>query len=298
MTNPRISIIGTGALGSVLAKALASKALPVKSLFNRSRQKADTLSKQLEVEHSSTFPQEIDELGNVIFLTVPDRHIKGVAKKLAALADDFSGHTVIHASGNYSSQLLNPLKENGAATATFHPLQTFTEAAVVSDFEGIYADVEGDAGAVAFLNRMADELGCHVLEIDPAAKPYLHAAAVMASNYMVALIESAGQVARLGGLEKREALKALMPLAQKSMANIASSTSLSEALSGPIARGDAATVKVQIDLLSEHPDLETLYRLLGKQLVEIKQESSNSKSGKLKAIAEILDHGNGAGGTK
>lgn len=298
MKKQSISIIGTGALGSMLAKALAVKKNPIKSLFNRSQHSVDRLTNQLQVEHSGTFPQKIEELGDIIFLTVPDRNIKEVVEKLAVLSDDFSGFVIVHTSGNYTSKLLSPVEEKGAATATFHPLQTFTAYSTPADFEQIYIDIEGDTRALELLKEIAAELHCNVLEIDPSAKPYLHAAAVMASNYMVALMESAGQIARMGGINKEEALRALMPLAQKSMENISGSTNLADALSGPIARGDAATVQVQLELLKQNPDLEILYKQLGKRLVEIKKSSENGSDEQLESIVQILDHENGAGGTK
>lgn len=288
MKKQSISIIGTGALGSVLAKALPSTKFPVKSLFNHSQHSVDRLTNQLQVEHSGTFPQKIEELGDIIFLTVPDRNIKEVAEKLAALSDDFSGFAVVHTSGNYTSKLLSPVEKKGAVTATFHPLQTFTRTSVPSDFEQIYIDVEGDARALALLKEIADELHCNVLEIDPSAKPYLHAAAVMASNYMVALMESAGQIARMGGINQEQALQALMPLAEKSMENISAGGNLTDALSGPIARGDVATVKEQLEILKQNPDLGILYKQLGKQLIEIKKSSTGGDEN-LKTIAQILD---------
>lgn len=295
MEKQSISIIGTGALGSVLAKTLAEKKILIKSLYNRSQQRVEELEKLLKVEYSGTFPQKKEELGDIIFLSVSDRSIKKVAEKLAALSDDFSHHAVIHTSGNYTSKLLSSVEEKGAAIATFHPLQTFTKTSVPSDFEQIYIDVEGDARALALLQEIAEKLNCNILEIDPSAKPYLHAAAVMASNYMVALMESAGQIARMGGINKEKALRALMPLAQKSMENISAGDNPRDALSGPIARGDVATVKAQLELLNQNPDLEILYKQLGKRLVELKKSSTDDEH--LNAIAQILDTGNGAGGT-
>ena len=272
MKRNSISIIGTGALGSVLAKAVYNAGYQVSGVFNRTKEKAKKTAYSIGMEEYSNFPQKKYELGDLTFLTLPDRHIARNAARLAALYNNFSDYTFAHCSGNKSSGILKPLKDKGASVASFHPLQTFTAQSVASDFEGIYIDMEGDNKAIATLENIATAIGAQPMLISAEAKPYLHAAAVMASNNLVGLVEAATQIAALGGIEKNDAQNALMPLIKQTVENIISSDDIGQALSGPVARGDTPTVREHMQLLEQNPQLNVLYQQLGNILAEIAEK--------------------------
>ncbi|MDZ7680122.1 MAG: NAD(P)-binding domain-containing protein [Fodinibius sp.] len=151
MSLPDTSIIGTGALGSALCRALVDRQFPVKSIFNRDRSLADQLADELGVEYSAAFPQSVEELGSITFLTVSDGAISEVAARISQLSDSFEGYTFVHCSGNESADLLDSLRAKGASVASFHPLQTFNSRSGPEDFRDIYfsiqGDREGDSGA-------------------------------------------------------------------------------------------------------------------------------------------------------
>ena len=284
-----ISFIGTGALGGVMARAAAMAGFPIKSVFNRSIAPARKLAGEIGAEQFGEFPRQIKSLGKLIFLTVPDRHIEGAAEKLAGVEKNFDDYFVAHCSGNKPSAVLHSLQKRGAAVAAFHPIQTFSPASTPADFRDIFIDIEGDNKSVDFFKNFAAELGCTPMEIAPEAKPYLHAAAVMASNYLVALLESAGQMAEMGGIDGKEARGALMPLVQKNVSNIARSDKLLDALSGPISRGDSDTVADHLKLLESNPPLATLYRKLGQVLIQSIRENGRLPKQKINELFEILD---------
>lgn len=288
MNRPGISVIGTGALGSVLAQALQKSGWPVKSLYNRSATSAVSLAEELGVQMAGEFPSEKQELGRIIFLTVLDGAIEETSNKLAALDADFSGYTVFHCSGTQPSSALQSVGKKGARTASFHPIQTFVEASNPVDFEEIVIDVEARGEALEIACNVAGDLGASVLEVSPHAKPYLHAAGVIASNYMISLVEAAGQAAALGGLGKKDAQKALVPLMQKSLANISESDCLTEALSGPVARGDTTTVDDHIKLLKQNEQLASLYKQLGSVLVQLLNEKNELTDEKITEISKVL----------
>jgi predicted short-subunit dehydrogenase-like oxidoreductase (DUF2520 family) len=291
MGQKSISIIGTGALGSVLARSFYELSWPVKSLYNRSFESVKNLAKETNVIETDIFPAEKRDLGRLIFLAVPDRAIEKTAEKLAALDDDFSEYIVVHCSGSKSSAILKPIQEKGAGTASFHPVQTFVSSSFPSDFQDIYIDIEGDNKAVELLKSIAEKFGSKTLPITPDAKPYLHAAGVMASNYVIALMEAASEIAAMGGLDKKEAQRALLPLMQKSVTNIADSDHLLGALSGPIARGDTSTVANHLKLLEQNPRLSSLYKKLGEGLTQLLKKNDGFSEQKLEEITEILHKG-------
>ena len=268
MGQSSVTVIGTGALGTALAKALYENGYPIASLFNRRFRKAEALSREVSAQYCSEFPKNKRELGSIIFVTVQDSEIKNAVQNLSRIADDFTGYTIVHCSGSKSASLLSPVETKGAQTAAFHPLQTFTSGSGASDFRNIYFDVEANDKTYNMLRNLADTLGSQTLAISAEAKPYLHAAAVMASNYLVTLFELSGQAASLGGLDSDEALAALLPLVRKTLQNVESKGTL-QALTGPIKRGDAETVKLHLDLLSSDNKLLSIYKKLGLETLDI-----------------------------
>ncbi|WP_138429882.1 Rossmann-like and DUF2520 domain-containing protein [Fodinibius saliphilus] len=272
MLSPDITIIGTGGLGSALARGLNAKDISIKSIFNRTKAKATLLARQIEVERSGTFPNSTVEVGELIFLTVPDRCIKPVSSRLASLDDEWSNKTVVHCSGNESADLLDDLKQKGATTASFHPLQTFPPESSPDRFEDIYFNMQGDPSAFPLLKRIAEQLEANSFEVDDNEKSHLHAAAVIASNYLHTILDIAVGTAVLGGLSREESKKALLPLVKQTVEN-AEKFSLEDSLTGPIERGDISTVKKHLKLLEKNELLRDIYVELGRSTVSLAARS-------------------------
>ncbi|NGP89847.1 Rossmann-like and DUF2520 domain-containing protein [Fodinibius halophilus] len=265
---PDTTIIGTGGLGSAFIRGFATKGIPIKSIFNRTLAKVEPLVQEVQVEEKGTFPNTKEELGQIIFLTVPDRSITQVADRLASLSDDWSDKTIVHCSGNESAHLLKELQEKGGTTASFHPLQTFPPGSTSDRFEDIYFSMQGDNSAFPFLKEIAELLGAHFFQVNEEQKSHLHAAAVMASNYVHTILDAAVNTAALGDLSRGESKKALLPLVQQTVTN-AGKYSLEEALTGPIQRGDLSTVKKHLQLLEEDEELRKIYSQLGRNTVAL-----------------------------
>lgn len=266
MSIPSISIIGLGALGTALTKALAEHDIKVKSVFNCSGKKAQQIARRYDIPIASSFPTRADELGELIFLTVPDGVIAETTQKLVDMEGSCSGKKVIHCSGNESAAVLSVLKEEGVRTASMHPLQTFNRHSGSGDFRNIYFSLQGDKELFPTLEVLAQTLGAKTLRVDEQQKAYLHAAAVMASNYLVTLLDAAAETGSLSGIDDHELREVLHPLIKTTFEN-ASTGSFAETISGPIARGDIETVKKHLDLLSANKELRTFYAVLGLKTV-------------------------------
>lgn len=267
-----ITVIGLGALGTALTEAFAGHDLELKSVYSRNREKVESVAETHKVATASSFPSELGQLGEVVFLTVTDAAIVDVADKLSALGGDFSGKTFVHCSGNESAALLDRLKEKGARTASMHPLQTFNTHSGAADFNDIYFSLQGDVAVFPLLERMAHLLGAETLAVTEEQKSHLHAAAVFASNYLITLLDAATDTGGLSGLNKKQVREALYPLIDTTLKNF-QSTSFPEAISGPIVRGDVETVTQHLQLLSNQQELRTLYTVLGQQTVARAEEA-------------------------
>src|SRR5690625_886762 len=273
METPDITVIGLGALGTVLCRALVRRGAELKSVFNRTPGKAlEVVSSRNRTTVASSFPEGPDQLGGLVFLTVSDAAIAETAAKLSHISGDLSGKTFVHCSGNESAAVLDELKVKGARTASMHPLQTFSVHSVPADFNNIYFSLQGDPAAFPTLERIAGLLGARTLTVDERQKAHLHVAAVIASNYLITLIDASTETGSLGGMDKEQVREALYPLVQTSLKNM-KSASFEEAVSGPIARGDIETVKHHLQLLEQRKELKAFYAALGLQTVEKAEET-------------------------
>lgn len=275
MTLPAVSLIGTGSLGSTLLRAFSSSNIPVSGCYNRSSSRARALRDDLfPGVRAAEFPENTSELGELVLVTVADQQIEKTAERLAGLAGTWEGYHVAHCSGTLTSDVLYSLREKGAACASFHPLQTFTPSSDSEEFHDIYFGCEGNEETVTLLADLADRLGASVLRLAPEEKPYIHLAAVFASNYVMALMHTAGKAGAHGGAGPKTLQKALTPLMRQTAENI-SQKGLKNALSGPIARGDAETVNRHLELLADAPELRELYRRLGQEMLDLVKKSKN-----------------------
>ena len=203
---------------------------------------------------------------DVVIVAVPDREIGAVAEALAAspLPD---GLAVLHTSGVLDSDALAPLRRRGAALGSMHPLLAIADPVRAAErLRGAWFEVEGDADARAAADRLVTALGGRVLPIDRASKPLYHAAAVFASNYLVALMATAERLAVQSGAPAEAARAALADLARGALQGVEEKGPV-DALTGPISRGDAETVRMHLARLS--PPDAALYSVLARATLEV-----------------------------
>jgi len=202
----------------------------------------------------------------LVLLAVPDDAIGGVAEELARARAVSARQVVLHLSGRLDRRALGPLAATGAALGSFHPLQSVADPSdAPGRLAGAFAAIEGDARAVAAGEGLAAALGMRPVRLEPGAKPAYHAGAVIASNYLVVLADVAERIAREAGLAPEDAAKLYLPLMRGTAANLEQGPA--GALTGPIRRGDAATVRAHLEALS--PGDRELYRVLGRAALEL-----------------------------
>ncbi|WP_421774691.1 Rossmann-like and DUF2520 domain-containing protein [Gracilimonas sp.] len=280
MKKPRITIIGLGSVGSALLNVLTTSGYEVLSVFNRSEIDPDLIKKYPDTYFSKGLPNNENKLGELTFLTVSDDAIESVATQLSERYTDLNDRSVVHCSGVHASEVLSPISKAGASIASFHPMKAITPK--TSSFENTWFDVEGDEAAIRRMEELADRLKAHMFKVEPKAKPLLHASAVVASNYLVVLAELVSKISALGDVPEETALKAITPLMENTLRNV-KELGVTEALTGPIARGDLKTVKQHMESLKNAPELLSLYKTLGIEAVKI----SVRKNGETDSLEEI-----------
>lgn len=184
-----------------------------------------------------------DTAADVVLLCVPDRAIAGLAASLPL------GPWIGHVSGGTPLAHLAP----HARRFSLHPLQTFTTTRGAEQIDGAWAALTADADdARGVARELAALLGLRAFDLDDDRRAIYHAGAVMASNYMVTLYRAAARALATAGVPA----EALIPLMTRTIEN-------GFDLTGPLARGDLATVEAHLDALGRDlPDLEAMYRAL------------------------------------
>nr|WP_314625228.1 Rossmann-like and DUF2520 domain-containing protein [uncultured Noviherbaspirillum sp.] len=209
-------------------------------------------------------------VADMTLIATPDDQIATCCERLAASGVIRPGTVVFHCSGSLSSAVLAPAASCGALTASVHPVRSFAspEQAALS-FAGTWCGVEGDEAALAVLRPLFTGIGARLVDIDPAAKTVYHAAAVFACNYVVTLLDIAVQAYGHAGIPEDVAMQMMAPLVSKTV-DQAFAAGTAAALSGPIARGDMATVERQQAAVSAWDgDKGALYELLAKETVAL-----------------------------
>lgn len=227
----RVGIVGSGRVGTALAAGLRRAGLEVDGPVGRG---------------------EAPRRCHAVVLCVPDAEIPAAAAQVAGAAP-LIGHT----SG---ATPLAALAAAGGARFGLHPLQTVPEGSGAAVFEGAGCAVAGSTPeALAVAGELAGALGMTPFEIDDDGRAAYHAAATAASNFLVTLLGAAEAIAAGADLEPERARALLAPLARRTVDNVAR-LGPERALTGPVARGDEATIEAQrLAVGDAAPDLLELF---------------------------------------
>lgn len=208
---------------------------------------------------------------HIIILAVPDNALPEVAYDLAQMGPAPGGCVALHMSGALSTDVLGPLHSAGYAIGSIHPLMAVADPWLAGErlLRAAFA-LGGEPAAIAAGRRIVSALGGLPLVIASAMRPLYHAAAVLASNYLVALTAAAARVLGEAGVTADDALPALLPLLRGTLDNI-EQLGMPAALTGPIARGDSDTVRLHLARLSVAD--RVLYCGLGLELLRLARET-------------------------
>ncbi|MBJ7309409.1 Rossmann-like and DUF2520 domain-containing protein [Rugamonas sp. CCM 8940] len=240
----RLNLVGGGHVGGVLGRLFAAAgAFAVQDVLTRSLPSAQRAAAFIGAGRAVARADQLRP-AEVLMLAVGDDQIGPACAALAA-AVPLRGVVLFHCSGALASDQLAAARDAGALLASVHPIRSFADpAAVAGSFAGTFCGVEGDEAALAVLEPALLAIGARPVRIDAAAKTVYHAAAVFASNYLVTVLDAALRAYQAAGIPEAVARELARPLAGESMENVFR-LGAAAALSGPIARGDLATVARQ-----------------------------------------------------
>ena len=265
----RLWIIGPGRLGLALGLRLRRAGAVASLVYSGRRPFAPDHPLFGASDAIARYQSSVDPVPDAltgILIAVPDDAISAAVEELVSVALP-EGVPVLHASGSQSLDVLAPLAARGHPVGGMHALAAIADPVEGADrLRGATFGVEGEGAARALAERLVAACGGRVLAIRPGGKALYHAAAVVASNYAVALLSVAERLMAEAGVPAEESQPALAALAAGAVENVAA-RGPAAALTGPVARGDAATVRRHLARLSGAD--RDLYCLLGREALKL-----------------------------
>jgi predicted short-subunit dehydrogenase-like oxidoreductase (DUF2520 family) len=282
-----VAVVGAGRVGTALAVLLGRAGHRIVAASGREASRARVETWLPGVPFLP--PAEAARAAEASLLAVPDDEVAGVCDEIAA-ADGFVGGTfVAHLSGAVPLLALGPARAAGSQVLSMHPLQT------VPDVESGVERLPGASVAVTAWDgpgfevgeRLAADWGGVPFRLDEERKPLYHAAAVFCSNYLVVVEDLAAGLFRAAGVE--DPLPAFAPLAEATLANVVRAGP-EAALTGPVARGDAGTVRRNLEAISAGaPGAVSAYVALADAAIGLAERARRLGPAAAMALREVLD---------
>ena len=263
----KIGFIGSGKVGFSLGKYFSVHGKDLSGYASRNH----TSAKEAAQFTNSTCYPNIEELianSDIIFITVADGAISSVWNSIKE--HPIKEKIFCHCSGSLSSSIFSDIEQLGAFGYSIHPLFAIhSKETSYKDLPNALFTIEGSQTHLLDMQHFMESLGNPVQAIPTDAKTKYHAAAVFASNHVVALAKVAINLLQECGFSNEDALSAITPLISGNVSHIIEDGPVS-ALTGPVERNDVTTIEKHLNCLPFQ--YEQLYKELSKVLIEVAQE--------------------------
>ena len=247
-----IGIISAGRVGSVLGAALRAcehTIVGVHAVSEASQERAAMLLPDVPL-----LPvEQIAERSELLILAVPDDELPGLVTYLASSGSITAGQILVHTSGRHGTEALAPATALGAIGLAIHPAMTFTGMSVdLQRLNGTCFAVTGPAPFIPIAQALVVEMGGEPVHVAEADRALYHAALAHAANHLVTILGQSQQMLASIGIE--DPARYMGPLVRAAVDNALASGE--GALTGPVVRGDAGTVKAHVQALNEYSEHE------------------------------------------
>lgn len=284
-----INVIGCGKVGKTLSRLWTRHGIfRVQSVLNRSLRSS---SQAVEFVGAGRAVDDYARLGHadLVMISTSDEAIETCCRRLCASGILTEGVIVFHTSGSLPSSLLESARSQGALIASLHPVKSFADPATASKtFAGTFCALEGDPQACDVLRDALRPCRATTFPVDPEFKTIYHAATVVTSNYLVALMEVALRCFEKAGIDRQAALDLMQPITTGTAANLFELGPV-RALTGPIARGEPSVIERQSEALGQWDEtIQSIYKALGRIALDLSAEQGTATPDALAAIKKTL----------
>ena len=297
-----IGIIGAGRLGTTLAAVISKEKISGIELVAISSKNNDSLVRAQDIigtfKDNLIFTNDNNKCAakaDCIFICTPDDIIENVCKSIVeSNPGDIKSKLFIHFSGAKTLEVLSSASGAGAHTASIHPIKSFASIndsidTLPGTIYGVTYPVKPHSESRKFIDYFVLSMGGTIIEVEDEKKSIYHAAACVASNYLVTLVNYAVSIHESIGIKKEDSLRALSGLIDGTIANI-KKLGPRQALTGPIARGDTGTVEEHLANFSKYlgPDRDLVYSIMGYETAKLACENGWIKKPVLEEFRKIF----------
>ena len=281
-----IGVVGAGRVGAVLAVAFAASGHQVTAVSGRSaasQTRIETLLPGVPVRE----PSEVAASADVLLLSVPDDVLEQVAAELTNTGAIRPGQLVVHTSGRHGTDVLSAAARAGAQVLAMHPAMTFTGTDV--DLQRLASTVfalTGEPSVREVGESLVDALGGRPVWLSEDQRVLYHAALAHGANHLVTLVTQAQEMLRSTGMPDPSGV--LRPLLTAALDNALAYGEA--ALTGPVVRGDVATVEAHVDALTDAPSpVRDAYVSMARATTEQAVASGSLDTGRGRDLKRVLD---------
>lgn len=282
----RVGIVGVGRVGAALGAALARAGHLVVAASGVSREslrRADRMLPGVPI----MAPDEVIAAADFVLLAVPDDVLRPLVAGLADTGAWREGQLVGHTSGAQGISVLDPAAARGVLPLALHPVMTFAgRAEDVDRIEGATFGVTAPEELRPVAEALVVEMGGEPVWVPELAHPLYHAALTVGSNHLVTLVNDALGLLEGAGVEQPARL--LAPLLSAALDNV---LRLGDAaLTGPVSRGDVATLAVHLrTIAADAPDVLASYRAMARRTAERAHAVGRLSDSQLAAVITTLE---------
>lgn len=285
----RIGFIGAGKVATAFGRYLHDRGMVIGGYFDRHGDKVAHAARATR-SRACGDGAEVAACSEMVLITTRDDQIQPAAEDLCRRKAFGAHHLVGHMSGAHPSVILSQAEKLGAAVFSLHPLQAFAqENKAVDDLTHTWFSLDGTDPRIDQVADILNKTGNPFFRILPENKRLYHLSACIISNYLVTLLQIGMTALEQSGIPPKEGLTAMLPLIQGTIANVVE-MGPARALTGPIARGDATTIKHHLEALEEQQliDLKAFYSYLGLKTLELAKQDVLKENSKAAAVKRLL----------
>ncbi len=283
----KLGFIGAGPVGTTFGVRLSEQGYGVVAVADIHSAAAERFAGLVPGCRIFQNPQALVDAVDMVFITTADDFIPRVSSELKWR----SGQMAVHCSGASTVQSLEAARQQGARVGSIHPCQTFAGIEqAIANLPGSTFAIEAEEPLKTTLTEMAQALKGDIVYLTSEDKVLYHAAAAMACNYFTTIVKLASDLWRNFGKTPADAIKAYMPLLRGTLTNI-ETVGFPKCLTGPIARGDVATIRRHLAALENYAaELLPLYKELGRFTIPIGQDKGSLTADRAEDLRTLLKH--------
>ncbi len=286
---PALVLIGPGRVGCALGHLLHTAGYPLAAIIGRDLEKTVEATRFIGCsEQLATTDLQAAAKGQILLLALPDDQLAEFADRLQSEVVLAKEACLIHCSGIHPAEILTRQRED-IGLLSIHPLLPFADRQLaVANLKNCPCALEGDRQRLELGQDLIAAWGGTTFLLPTETKPLYHAAASIASNFMVSLTACARDLLCDCGFDPQQAMQLLAPLHRATSANILE-LGPEQALTGPIVRGDSKTVATHLKVLENKSiELAELYRSLGMVTLQLAEKSGRLPSAQAEEIKALF----------